>query len=695
MQNRFGLKDFVLLVLILGVGVSVWLAMFQRGREWDRLQDLNSKISAQEAALGRLERAQSDQRQLSADDRRAIKEQLDQLTAGRQELVQIMAGLSTKLDAVQSGATDAAETQRRLDDMLARINAVSASAPAASSAAGGARDSSWARPGVEIQWQPDWDFATDPRSLPGFREGGEFTETFEAQPAKITPVLNTDVYGRRIIDLVVQSLGAYDPKTLKLRGVLADAWQVDPDGLWLRAHIRPDAKFSDGIKVTSEDVRWSFHDFIMNPQIEAERDRSYLRDSIKKVEVIDELTVEFTFFEPLFLNADNALGLFVMPAHFYSTFSPAELNKATGLLMGSGPYKLERLTPGNEWSPPAPVVLVRNEFFWGRRSPIATMRFKAIDNELARLTDYSNGGSDMVTPSAPQFVSKRDDKDWRKTTRNLDWVNMRSGRSGIIWNCGGRGGPTGKPTPFADKRVRQAMTLLLDREKMVRDIWKNVGVVAKGFNNPGTPGSDPDLKPWPYDPARAKALLKDAGWEDRDNDRILENRDGQPFVFELTTFGGGEIAERIGVFVKDACAAAGIRVNIRAMDWSVGEPVRQQRDFDAMMMGWGANAPESDPKQIFHSDSINNQGDNFGQWNCPESDALIERARRELDPAKRAELWRAWERVMHDEQPYTWVRVQPWVRFVKADVGNVNMYPKGLELWEFFRGGAAAANAGN
>jgi len=235
---------------------------------------------------------------------------------------------------------------------------------------------------------------------------------------------------------------------------------------------------------------------------------------------------------------------------------------------------------------------------------------------------------------------------------------------------------------------------MIDREKMIRDIWKGLGEVCVGFSNPGTPGYDPNVRAWPYDLNEAKRLLKEAGWEDRNGNRVLEDSKGNEFVFELTYFGGGEIAERIATFIKDATAAAGIRCNLRQMDWSVGEPVRQQRDFDAMLMGWGANAPESDPKQIFHSSSIQNQGDNFGQWNSPRADEAIDKARREMDPEKRGELWRQFERVMHEEQPYTWVRVAPYTRFVKPYIGNVNMYPKGLELWEFFRSPNFVPNRG-
>src|ERR1043165_35382 len=119
--------------------------------------------------------------------------------------------------------------------------------------------------------------------MPEFRTGGEFTEIYEAQPAKVVPSIQTDVYGRRVVDLVMECLGSYDPKTLRLRGQLADAWQVDPQGLWLRARIRETARYSAGTRATSDDLRWTCRAFMMNKEFGAQRDRSTLEDTIYKV----------------------------------------------------------------------------------------------------------------------------------------------------------------------------------------------------------------------------------------------------------------------------------------------------------------------------------------------------------------------------------------------------------------------------
>lgn len=619
MNNRFGFKDFIQIVLLGAVLVLGWLQMVQQDRDRVLQQDMLGKLSAIEK----------------------------QLSSGR-----------VSAPTRDGGATVAVAS----------------------------RDESWARPGVKIEWQEPWDFASDPRKVPGFQEGGEFTDLFEAQPAKITPFLGSDVYATRVCNRVCDSLGAYDPTTLRFVGTLADAWQQDPEGLWIRVHIRPDARFSDGEQVTAEDVRWTFKDFIFNPSIEAERTRSTL-DQIEEVKVLGPKTVEFVFNKALSFNMVAALGNYILPKHFYEKFEPAQLNSSTGLLMGSGPFRLERLDPSAQWSPGQDIVLVRNENHWGPRSPLDKFRFKVVNDDLARLVAYTNGEGDQTLPTSPQFVSKTKEPDWDKNNQSLSWINMRSGYSFIAWNQGPR---NGKPTPFGDKRVRQGLTLCLDREQMIRDIWEGVGVVAKGSVNPESPASDPKLKPWPFDPVKGKALLAEAGWKDRNGDGILENEKGEPFRIEFTRASGGEIYERISNFLKSSYSKVGIQVDTKVVDWSIMQEITKSRDYDALMMGWSATAPESDPRQIFHSESIKEGGDNFVQWRSAKADQLIDKIRLTLEYDARMQIWHEFEATLHDEQPYTFIRVAPWLRFVKKTIGNVHPYKTALEPWEFFRYGAQA-----
>ncbi len=647
MENRFGLKDFIIIIGLLVIALSVWLTMAQDDRRWKQNSEMLTRITSLEQQLAQ------------------VDDQLKRIPSIDSEVARISETLRSGIAVIGNTTSGGGSDTNGGETAPPRIEE---------------KDASWARPGVEIAWQEPWDFATDPRSAPRYRQGGEFTETFNAQPSKLTPVLGEDTYSRRIQDQICDSLAEYDAETLVLRGTLAEAWQYDPDGLWVRIKIRDDARFSDGVPVTAEDVRWTFHEYINNPELETESLRSLLTQ-VDRVEVVSDKVAEYHFKAPGAYNLRNAVGNYVLPSHYYSKFTPTEINQATGLVMGSGPFKLKVLDPANQWVPGQDAVLVRNELYWGPRPALAGMRYRAITNDQARLTAFRNDEVDLIIPTSPQFIEVSEEPGFDEKAYAMKWINMRSGYSFIGWQCGER---NGKLTPFHDKRVRQAMTHLLDREKMIRDIWSGIGVVAVGANNPPSPASNPDIKPYPYDVAKAKELLAEAGWIDTDNDGVLENERGDEFTFEFTRTAGSLLTERVAKFVTDACAAVGIRVIDRPVDWSIYDQILKARDFDALIMGWSASSPESDPTQIWHTDSIQNQGHNFIQWDAGQ-DPLIEKIRTTVDTEERMATFHKLHALMHEEQPYTFVRVSPWLRFINKDFENIHPYPKGLEQREFFR----------
>ncbi|MDA1008551.1 MAG: ABC transporter substrate-binding protein [Planctomycetota bacterium] len=622
MRNRFGPKELVFSLLFLAVLIASAMQMIQADRLWNRLLQIESRMTA--------------------------------LEARPQQVVSATGGS-------ESHATR--------------------------------RDESWARPGVTIEWQQPWTSATDPRSTPGFLAGGEVTEIFGGQPARITPYLASDVYGTRVIDRVSESLIAFDPKTLQKRGVLADAWQLDPDGLWVRCHLNPRARFSDGQPVTAEDVRFTLMDFVKNPLIEAERSRALL-DKLVNVAIIDPLTVEFQFSEALFSNAD-VMGSGILPKHVYGVLEPEQINQSTGLLVGSGQFKLANPSVADQWTPGTDVVLVRNDQYWGETATLDSLRFKVVTNDLASLTAYENGEGDFLTPTAPQYVAKSKDPSYAEDNYVLNWLNMRSGYSFIGWQCGPRGGPSGALTPFHDQRVRLAMTHLVERERMISDIWEGIGVIATGPNGPSSTACDKSVQPWPFDLVESARLLKSAGWEDVNADGVLEYQlddgifpKGKRFEFEFTVSQGGQIMDRITDYIRGQCAKVGIVCVPRVTDWSFFSDMLKRRDFDAIIMGWSASGPESDPLQVWHSSSIGDQGDNFIQWKNAESDALIDQGRRTIDTPQRQLVWQELHGLIHREQPYTFLRVSPWLRFIKRSFGNVQTYKTGLEPQEWCRVGS-------
>lgn len=140
--------------------------------------------------------------------------------------------------------------------------------------------------------------------------------------------------------------------------------------------------------------------------------------------------------------------------------------------------------------------------------------------------------------------------------------------------------------------------------------------------------------------------------------------------------------ERIVNYVKDQCAKVGIQCEVRGVDWSQYDQILKTRDFDAITLAWSASAPESDPSQIWSIESIQNQGHNFIQWDGGQ-EPLIKAIRSTLNTEDRMERLHEFHRLVHEEQPYTFVRETPWLRFVSKDFLNVHAYPKGLEYSEF------------
>lgn len=626
MQNSFGLKDLIVITLILGVVVSIWIAIFQDDRRWDQTQEANDRLESLERQLVRLEQ--------QIKDRPVVV-------------------------AAQPGG-----------------QASPAAVP-------------WARDGVDITVSEPWGFTTNPYDDPDLVTGGEFVEIYEGQPPKLTPFTYSDVYGRRVADLVTESLGWYDPNTLKMRGRLAEAWQYDPGGEWLRVKVRDEARFSDGAPVLAEDVRWTYEDLIFNEQIEAERFRS-VYSAIEDVEVVgDPATskiVEFTFKSPRFDNFEQAMGFKVLPKHIYEPWieSPTQFNQSTGLTVGSGPFRFATVSPDSQWSPPSDIVLVRNEQYWGPRPPLDSYRITVISDYTTKLIAYNSGRGDMMRPNSQQFVEQRADSRFLENHDLRLWYNMRGGYSFIAWQCGPRNGD--RLTPFHDKRVRQAMTYMIDRDKIRRDISKNLVRPATGPFLSSTPQANPDIEPYPYDPERGLELLAEAGWMDRDGDGKLEDEDGNPFTFEFTFSNGSESTLQMANSMKADFARSGIDMQLRTIDWSVLVDILNRRDFDAITFAWSASTPESDPYQIWHSDNIDNQGDNFIQWGNEDADRLIEQGRETLDFDERMKVWHELHSVYHEEQPYTFMNEIPWVRFTTKRSGNVQEYNSGLEYFEFWVG---------
>ncbi|AMK78008.1 MULTISPECIES: peptide-binding protein [Methylomonas] len=509
---------------------------------------------------------------------------------------------------------------------------------------------------------------------PDYAQGDWSVEAFGTNLKTITPLVSSDAYASNVQSYVLESLITRNPDTLEWEGLVAKDWTISEDGLVISFRMREDVSFSDGQPLTADDVVFSF-DFIMTDAIQAPRERAYL-EKIKSVKANGKYEVVFTFKEPYFEALSLAGGIGIMPKHFYEPYlkEPQKFNESKGLLLGSGPY---RLADPKNWTPDkGNIELVRNERYWGDVQPsYHRILWKIIQNDSARLTTFRNGDIDSYSARPVEYQELKKDPQIQAKSQNFEYMPPVVGYSYIGWNQE-RGG---KPTRFADKRVRQAMTYLTDVSRVIKDVMLDYAEPAVSPFSNASKQHDAALQPYQVDLDKAKALLKDAGYQDKNADGVLEDKAGQPFEFKLTYFQANEDTKRMVLLLKDLYARAGVKLIPTPQEWPVMLENLDKKDFDAITLGWTSGI-ETDLYQIFHSSQAVSKGDNYVSYKNPALDKLIDDARRTVDESKRMPLWQQAERILYEDQPYTFLMRRKSLLFVDKRIHNLQMTKLGLNF---------------
>ncbi len=509
---------------------------------------------------------------------------------------------------------------------------------------------------------------------PAFAPGDWLVRAFPTGLSTITPLVSSDAYASEVQGYVLESLLTRDPDTLEWQGLIARDWEISEDGLTITFHMRSDVSFSDGTPLTAHDVMFTY-DFIMTEAIAAPRSRAFL-EKLERVEALDEHEVAFTFAEPYFNSLQLAGGMAILPRHFYEPYldEPETFNQSRGLLMGSGPY---RLSDPKGWTPDQGLVeLERNPRYWGPvEPPFNRVVWRVIENDSARLTTFRNGDIDAYGARPREYQRLLDDEQLRERTRHFEYMSPTAGYVYIGWNQE----RDGKATRFADRRVRQAMSHLTHIDRIIEEIMLGYAEPAVSPFNPRSPQHDTSLEPYPFDLARAGELLHEAGYRTRNRDGILQDGDGRPFEFDLVFFQDNEDTRRIVLFLRDLYARAGILMRPRPTEWSVMLDLLNRKDFDAITLGWTSGV-ETDIYQMFHSSQTVGGGDNFINYRNPALDELIDRARGEVDEDARMPLWQEAERILHEDQPYTFLMRRQTLAFIDRRVKNLDITRLGLNM---------------
>lgn len=464
--------------------------------------------------------------------------------------------------------------------------------------------------------------------------GGTLISATIAEPSGLIPMIAGEAAASAIAANIFNSLLKYD-KNLEITGELAKSWQISADQRTITFHLKPDMKWADGAPLTSADALFTWQ-VVTDDKTRTPYGADY--KLVLRAEAPDPLTFRVTYAEPYAPALESWAGLQILPKHL---LEGQDINTTTFARnpIGSGYYQLE------SWRNGESISLVRNptstqgpariERLISRVIPDTATQFLEL---LANNIDYM--GLDpiqyaRVFPSRPDLNRKI--ALYKELGNNYTYMGFNL-----------------KHKPFDDIRVRKAINYAVDKQELIDGVLLGLGEPVASPYKPGTRWANPELQPYPYDPEKARELLHSAGFEDRDNDGILD-RNGKPFAFEVLTNNGNKQREMSAVLIQRRLKEIGIDVSIRKMEWaSFIERFIKTGDFDVVVLGWSLSL-DPDQYSIWHSSQQAPGQFNFIGYNNPTVDKLLEQGRLELNPDKRMKIYHEFAKILLEDSPIVYL----------------------------------------
>lgn len=477
----------------------------------------------------------------------------------------------------------------------------------------------------------------------------------------------TTAFTQEIIDLLQARLAEEQddfrdgPPTFK--PALASSWDFSPDRTMLTFHLDPRVRWSDGKLLTSADV-------VFSNQAAASPDVGWVgsdvKEAIASVTAPDPRTVVYGFSRLYPYQVMDAVEGNVIPAHVYQSTPFAEWPKKPFLDAppSTGPFLLKRYEPGSL------IELARNpDYFRAPLPHLDSVVFRIIPDENTLTNELLSGGIDVMENLPAGAIKKVEASPRLKIVRVPDLSYTF-----ISWN-------TSRPL-FAEARVRRALTLAIDRQAIIEGLLPGIGRPSAGPILSFMWAADPGLKPLPYDPAAARALLKEAGWEDRDADGILD-RDGAPFRFELETNQGSGLRSDIVQMVAAQLKKVGVEAVPKILEYGAFIAGHEKHEYDAFVSSW-RESTKVDLKSVFHSSAKTN-GYDYGLYSDPELDQVIDQARVESDRTAARKLWARAQAIVVRDQPLTFLFERDRLHALPRNLTGFHASPRsayvGLEDW--------------
>jgi peptide/nickel transport system substrate-binding protein len=470
----------------------------------------------------------------------------------------------------------------------------------------------------------------------------------------LNPVLAQDSASSEINSFIFNGLIKYDRNLQNFVGELAESWEVKegPEPV-ITFRLRKGVLWHDGKEFTAHDVKFTY-DKIMDEKTNTVRRSSY--ELVKEAKVLDPYTFRVTYKQP-FSPGLESWGIGVIPKHLLEKedINTTSFNRRP---IGTGPFRFV------EWVTDEKIVVEANPQYFEGRPHLNQIVYRIIPESALSEMEVLTRGIDY-SGVFPQQFRRMSQVPFLKT-----YSQPSLGYTYIGYNL--------KNPLFQDRRVRLALTYAINREEIVQYVLYGLGTVATGPFPNHLWYCNPHIKPIPYDPQKARELLAEAGWKDK-NKRGTLIKDGKPFKFTLITNSGNDTRKDVGVLVQRQLREIGIDVTLELYEWSVFlKDFINAKHFDACILGWGLSV-DPDAYEIWHSSQIE-KGFNMISYQNFEVDRLLEEGRKEYNIEKRKQIyWRIHELIAED-QPYTFLYVPLGISALQKKFWLMEKDPSGREV---------------
>lgn len=497
--------------------------------------------------------------------------------------------------------------------------------------------------------------ATPP--LPTDADRGDSLEmVIASNPSTLNPLLAGESVGVEIAGSIYNSLLTYDAN-LNLKGELAERWDITDGGRTITFTLRNGVTFSDGTPLTSADVLASFN-AITNPTTQTPYAGDYLM--VTHASTPTPHTFRVTYATPFVPALASWASLSILPKHVLDKTASVNDSPLNQNPLGSGPYQLAHWNNGRD------ILLTANPRSW-QKPFIRQYHYRIIPDPDTEFMELKAGNVD-IAGLKPLAYNRLTDGDW--FTQNYRKIRYLANAYTFM-------GFNLKRPLFQDKRVRQALSHALDRQGIINAVLFGQGLPMAGIFKPGTWAYNEKLEPYAYNPAQARELLDQAGWRDTDGDGIRD-KNGVPLAFTVVTNQGNDARIKTAEIMQSFFRDVGVKLDIRVQEWSTFiTNTIHQRDFDAILLGWGLGA-EPDPYDIWHSSKTKPDEFNMIGYANPRADDLMTRARYEFNQTKRKKLLDELQVILHNDQPYLWLYAPYALLAVHKRIQNVIPAPAGI-----------------